>query len=215
MPTFIDESGKFDWDNPQASTYFTLAAVWFETPESAFACQKVIADVRTALHVPQTYHFHFTGSTHAHRMAFLTAVSVCDFEYVTCTLQKKPNGKWRERAWRKRPYFYEEIIRPVVKRLEGRLQKAEENKKTPLNERVTFDEKTDKVYYETLRNEFYRPKAPSGRSLVNKVRPGKSESNSLVQLADMVCGAVVHTLDASAVYADLLSGRKIDHITLP
>ncbi|HYT95280.1 MAG TPA: hypothetical protein VEL76_41565, partial [Gemmataceae bacterium] len=65
------------------------------------------------------------------------------------------------------------------------------------------------------RHQFYRPKAPSGRSLVNKVRPGKSESDSLVQLADVVCGSFVHSFESSDVYAKILKTREIGHIFIP
>ena len=71
------------------------------------------------------------------------------------------------------------------------------------------------MYYETLRNEFYRPKAPSGHSLVNKVRPGRSEGDSLVQLADMVCGSYVHSFESSDVYTKMLTTREIEHIFIP
>ena len=216
MPTFIDESGGFGWDNDQAKTYFTLAAVWFETPDAAFACEEVIAGVRIALQLPAAFQFHFTEINHDQRMAFLRAVSVCNFEYVTCTLLKQKQGRWLlGREWRKRDYFFEKIIAPVVQELEGKLQLAQQNKNTPLNEHVVHDKNTDQIYLKTLRNQFIGPKAPTGRSLVKKVREGP-KSDDLIQLVDMVCGAVVNTFDASSVYENLLKGRKMrDNIYLP
>lgn len=215
MPTFIDESGRFGW-NDNSSTYFTLTAVWFETPALAIDCEGVIAGVRATLGLPATAEFYFVKSKDAQRMAFFQAVSACQFQYVTCTLRKWHHNKWLEgRMWRKRPYFYEKVIQPVVNSLKKYLLIAEACKDGPLCEPVTFDKHTDPVYHEILRNEFYRPKAPSGRSLVNKVRPGRSESDSLVQLADMVCGSYVHSFESSDVYTKMLKGREIDHIFIP
>jgi len=212
MPTFIDESGHFGWDD-HSSTYFTLTAVWFETPALAVACEEVIAGVRATLGLSPTFEFKFAKNSDAQRTAFLGAVSACPFQYVTCTLRKWRDDRWLEgRMWRKRSYFYEKVVAPVVDSLKEYLLIAEACKAGPLNEPVTFDEHTDPVYCETIRHQFYRPKAPSGRSLVNKVRPGKSESDSLVQLADVVCGSFVHSFESSDVYAKILKTREIGHI---
>ena len=215
MPTFLDESGSFGWSK-NASTYFTLTALWFETPALAVECEQVIAGVRAALGLSPAFEYHFAKTCDAQRLAFLHAVSVCSFQYVTCTLEKRRGCKWREgRSWRKRPFFYEKVVAPVVDCLKEYLLNAEACKAAPLAETVTFDEHTDPLYYETLRNLFYRPKAPSGRSLVKKVRPGKSESSSLVQLADMVCGAYVHSFESSDEYINILKARKIEDIIIP
>ena len=215
MPTFIDEAGTFGWD-ASASRSFTLTAIWFETPAFAIACEGVISGVRAALGVPTTFEFHFAEISDAQRISFLNAVSACSFQYVACTLQKWRKNKWLEsRMWRKRPYFYQKVVAPVVDRLTEYYLLAEACKQAPLCEPVIFDTHTDKVYRETLRDQFYRPKAPSGRSMVNKVRSHNSANDSLVQLADMVCGAYAHSLVSTPVYINLLKSRKIDHIFIP
>jgi hypothetical protein len=215
MPTFLDESGSFGWGD-HASTYFTLTAVWFETPALAVACEKVIAEVRVALGLPPAFEFKFAKTNDTQRTAFLNAVSVCSFRYVTCTLEKWRRGKWIDgKIWRKRANFYEKIVAPVVDSLKEYLLIADAGKVGPLNERATFDENTDPAYYEALREQFYLPKATSGRSLVSKIRPGKSMGDSLVQLADMVCGSFVHSRHASDVYIKILRSRKIGHIYIP
>ena len=215
MPTFIDESGRFGWKE-NSSRHFTLTAVWFETSALSIACEAVISGVRAALGLPPTFEFHFAKNSDAQRMAFLQAVSACQFRYVTCTLQKWRGGTWLEgRMWRNRAYFYEKIIGPVVNSLKEYLLIAEACKNGPLNESVTFDEHTDPCYYEALRQQFYRPKAPSGRSLVKKIRSGRSEGDSLIQLVDMVCGAFGHSCESSDVYINILKARKIAHIYIP
>jgi len=215
MPTFIDESGRFGWDE-HSSKHFTLTAVWFETSELAITCEKTIADLRANQGLSPDHEFKFTKSSHALRMAFLEAVSVCTFRYVTCTLLKWRGDRWLEgRMWRKRAYFYEKVIEPVVVSLKEYLLIAEACKEGPLNEPVTFDEHTDPKYRDSLRDHFFRPKAPSGRSLVKKVREGRSERDSLVQLADMVCGSFAHSLEPDSEYINLLEKQKIDHLIIP
>ncbi len=215
MPTFLDESGSFGWGE-HASTNFALTAVWFETPALAVACETAIAGVRVVLGLPPTFEFKFAKTNDAQRRAFLNAVSACSFRYVTCTLEKWRGGKWIEgKMWRKRAYFYENIVAPLVDSLQDYLYIAEAAKAGPLNERVTFDENTDPIYCDTLRKQFYRPKTASGRSLVSKIRSGKSTGDSLVQLADMVCGSFVHGRESSDVYIKILKARKIGHIYRP
>jgi hypothetical protein len=215
MPTFLDESGSFGWGK-NASTYFTLTALWFETPALARACERVIGGVRAALGLPATFEFKFAKNTPAQRTAFLNAVSACSFQYVTCTLEKWRRGKWIEgRMWRKRAFFYEKVVGPVVDSLKEYLLIAEASKAAPLNESVTFDENTDPFYCRALREQFHRPKAPSGRALVKKIRSGKSDGDSLIQMADMVCGSFVHSCQSSNVYIDILKARKTEHIYIP
>ncbi len=217
MPTFIDEFGSFGWNDHAAphQTHFTLTAEWFETAEQAVACEQVITGVRAALGMSPDDEFHFTDANNNQRNKFIQAVSACQFQYVTCTLKKWRDGKWLEgRNWRKRQYFFERIIEPVVASLEEYLRIAEARKGRALCERVTHDPHTDPIYKQTLRDKFYGPKAPSGRSLVNKVRPGK-KSDSLVQLADMVCGGYAHSFAASDQYVKLLKPREIAHIVIP
>lgn len=215
MPTFVDESGDPGWDE-NSKAYFTLAALWFQTPEEAFACQEVIAKVRESLGVSPTFEFKFARIRHEQKVAFLTAVAECPFEYVTCTLIKRRGGKWLEgRQWRKREYLYERVIEPVVSSLKTNFEYAQLCKESPLNERVTFDKQTDPIYRRVLRDQFSKPKAASGRSLVTKVKPGNSRALSLVQLADMVCGATVQAIDESEQYARLIQTRRGDQHMLP
>jgi hypothetical protein len=97
------------------SKHFLLTAVWLETSQLAWVCEQTIAGVRTALGLSTTFEFHFAEISDAQRTAFLTAVSTSSFHYLTCTLQKTPKESWLEgRAWRKRPFFFERIVTPVV-----------------------------------------------------------------------------------------------------
>ncbi len=215
MPTFIDESGSFGWKD-DSSKHFTLTAVWFETAARAIAGEEVIARIRTKLGLSAAAEFHFAETSHPQRMAFLEAVSTCEFLWITCTLSKWHKNKWLDgRMWRKRPYFYEKVIRPVVNILKDYLLIAECCKGKPLCEPVTYDENDDQIYKEILRNEFYRPKASIGRSLVRKVRPRTSENDSLVQLADMICGSYVHSFQSSEEYMTILQPKVIKHIFIP
>jgi hypothetical protein len=214
MPTFVDEFGSFGW-NANASRHFILTAVWFETPALAVDCERVIAALRATRGLPQTFEFHFASISDTERLAFLNAVSVCSFRYVTSTLQKWRGGKWLEgKMWRKRSYFYERVVAPVVASLKEYLLLAEECKGAPLNEPITYDRCTDKIFHQVLRDQFYRPKAPSGRSLVNKIRSRNSANDSLVQLADMVCGSYAHAFSSSDAYIRILNSRKIGEILI-
>jgi hypothetical protein len=215
MPTFIDESGDPGWER-DSTPYFTLAAVWFQTPEQSFACEEVIAEVRARLALPPTFEFKFARINHDQKVAFLTAVASCPFSYFTCTIEKHRKGKWLEgRQWQNKGYFYERVVEPVVGSLSDYLLLAELEKGSPLNERVTYDEHTDPQYVGALREQMKKPKAASGRSLVKKVRRGKSKVENLLQLADMVCGSVVHSIYNSGEYEALIKVREGARHRLP
>src|SRR5947209_4700864 len=95
MPTYVDESGDCGMSGRDSAPAFTLTAVWFETGALAQACEQVIAEVREKdLGVPASFEFKFSRINHSQRVAFLEALSACEFCYVACCIQKRRGGKW-------------------------------------------------------------------------------------------------------------------------
>lgn len=218
MPTFIDESGDCGWKDTGSKPHFAITAVWFETPEHSFTCAEEIDKLRREkLKVCSTFEFHFVRTNPLHRMAFLEAVADCSFYFVACVVRKRrDDGGWLEgRMWRNKEFLYERAIEPVVASLEEYFHLAEAAKASPLNERVLFDENDDPVYRRVLREKFRVPKAASGRSLVKTVKSGASKGSNLLQLADMVCGAIVHSFHKSDEYKKIIEAQSLGIHELP
>jgi hypothetical protein len=204
---FLDESGDCGMKGQRKSApLFTLAAVMFETVELAQACEGIIAGVRISSGLPANYEFHFARIPHAERTAFLEAVAPCPFLYTVCTLDKHT---LQRQEWHEKEYLYREVTRQVVSNFEDYLLSAREWKAKPLNAKGTADDNQDPVYFRVLNEEFRRIKDANGRSLVDKVKPGNSRTSSLLQLADMICGAVVHSHDATNDYRRLIQQREV------
>ncbi|MBI3407460.1 MAG: DUF3800 domain-containing protein [Planctomycetes bacterium] len=78
-----------------------------------------------------------------------------------------------------------------------------------------MDNNQDPVYLRVLRQEFKRLRTAEGKGMVEKVRAGRSRSSSLLQLADMVSGAVVRAHLGDDQYLKLVRKRMGKIIWLP
>lgn len=192
--------------------YFTLAAVAFESSTEAQLCQTTIAKLRESERLPPRYEFHFAAIPAVQRRTFLGAVADQKFFFAACHVQK---GRLSGRMWRDKGYFYTKVIAAVVSGLEEMMQIAQACKSRPLNAKVTADNSSDPAYFAALRREFRKPKSEAGRSLVEVVRPGRSHSSDLLQLADMVCGAVRHSFEESGEYLSIIAGKEVRLHCLP
>src|SRR5262249_30201652 len=136
-----------------------------------------------------------------------------DFLYVACTVEKK---RLQAPGWRQKAYFYEKAITPIVGGLTEYLRIAQACKgASPLKAQVTADDNKDAVYFTVLSREFKKHKSDSGHPLVETVKPGRSKSCSLLQLADMVCGAVIQARTGKDGYLRLLAKRKAATCSVP
>lgn len=179
MLVFVDESGdagmKFD---SGSSKLFVVTAVLFEDHDEANACDRRISELRAELRFPERTEFHFCKTRPAVRCEFLKAILPFQFFYLAVVLNKpKLTG----------PGFqFKDSLVKYTSRL------VFENAKPYLdNAIVTVDGSGKKEFRSQLSEYLKRHANPKdGPKRINKVKICRSDGNNLVQMADMVCGAI-------------------------
>lgn len=189
MLGFIDESGDCGMSSG-SSPSFTLVAVFFEKSSCAEACDKAIGQLRTSKGLSERFEFHFAAISDRQRRFFFEAAASFNFLYVASTIDKgrlSSDVDWGDKA-----RFYQEACGRLVRPLGELIRVAHGCAKGPSPGRIVVDNNDDPVYVLAMQEQFKRLKTSDGKPLVKKVRSQRSHTSNLLQLADMVCGAVVH-----------------------
>jgi hypothetical protein len=195
MLLFIDESGdaglKVDCGS---SALFCVALIIFEENEEAAAADRAIASLRQQLRFDDKYEFHFSKCGHPIRERFLTAVASHGFFYHAIIINKK---RLKGPGFHIKESFYKYACSLVF-----------ENAKPLLsNATVILDGSGSREFRKQLATYLRRKVSDrGGKRLIGKIKVQDSISNNLLQLADMVCGAV------SRSYSSKTNARKYRRI---
>lgn len=202
MLVFVDESGDPGMKLEGGSTpYFTVALVIFEDYEEATACDLRIGLLRRELSLPTDFEFHFHDNHPTLRKTFLTTVAPYDFFYFGIVLDK---SLLTGPGFRFRNSFYKYASRLVF-----------ENAKPYLKDAIAvFDESGSATFKmqlaRYLRRQINQRDSPG---LIRKVKVQPSGKNNLLQLADMIAGALGRTCLVGKVdqweYWKLIRHREI------
>lgn len=209
MPTFIDESGD-PGGGAGASPFFRLCAVTVPTATLAAAIQSAVRRVKKDFRLPATYEFKYSASgIHPdRRMAFFRSVAGFDWNFATASIEKgrlpldqrTPQGcQWLATT------ALAIILRPVY------LSQFDSDPASYRKERVTVDDNRDGKFLDLVTAQFRalgKCEQPE-RYLVGRVAFRDSTTDEVLQLADMVCGAVGAHLDGDSTWYDLLKSRDL------
>ncbi|HZR55216.1 MAG TPA: DUF3800 domain-containing protein [Streptosporangiaceae bacterium] len=208
MFVFIDESGDCGVVKERVSApQFTLAAVHFGTAAGVESCAEAIRRLRRELGLDERHEFHFKGAAPARRRSFLSAVARQDFRYVAVTLHKEGLDSKR---WRDKEFFYGQVGGRLVALLEPLIVAPTSGARRAPPCKPTMDHNDDPVYVEAIRQQFKKRNGPDGRPLFAKVRTSRSDASDALQLADMICGAIVRAYRGEDTYRDLVQEREAD-----
>lgn len=200
MPTFIDESGDTGW-KPGSLAFFRLGAAWLPTFVEAEACRASIQAVRGKLGMKANQEFKFarTAQRPELRREFFHAARQHAFRFVVCSYDKNRLPAFSVEA----SEFHwgcavtlAAYLRETYRQAE-KLKGIESSKPTLLDELVVVDDNQDRDFLATIKRAFralasgWRP----GRKLVGKVKFRGSRPDEMLQLIDMVVGAVGEHLD--------------------
>jgi hypothetical protein len=197
MLVFIDESGDpgFKIDRG-ASPIFVASMVIFETDEAAAATQKAIAESEAKRRHKRS-EFKFNNSKDDIRDLFFEAVRDCEFSVRAIVVRKSLIHSPVLKTDKER--FYEFFVKQMMKHDDGVLHDA----------KVIIDGSGDRAFRRDLNAALRRR---LGQGVIKEVRFKKSESDLLVQLADMVAGAIARSYrkdrDEPRRWRDML-GKKI------
>lgn len=181
MLVFIDESGDpGKTPGVSCSKFFTVTLVIFHDYIEAQKVERCMSELRKELHVAEHFEFHFSKLRHDWRERFLKAVARYKWLYVSVVINK---AELYGRGFSFADSFYKytcgrafDIIKPQLR-----------------NATVVIDSSGNRKFREELkgylRKRLTTPHA-TGEPAIKKLKMEESHRNNLLQLADMVCGAV-------------------------
>lgn len=176
MLVFIDESGDPGFNVKRGSTpIFAAAMAIFDSAEEALETDRVI---RKAMVDLNTYpEFHFTKCSNLVRDGFFNAVQGCPFLVRAIVVRK--NIIYSEHLRSEKEDFYRFFIRKMLENDNGTLESA----------KVIIDGSGDRQFRQMLKRSLKRQVGAG----VKDIRFARSESDPLVQLADMCVGAIARS----------------------
>jgi hypothetical protein len=213
MPTFIDESG--DTGHGRGSKpYFRLAAVWLPTLNDAEAFRESVRRLRRDLGRKATYEFKFT-KTHTYpegRRRFFQIALASPFRFTVCCIDKTAA------YWRRAPSQEQHWAAAVSLAVSLRpIYHATERVDSPLRDPILVDQNQDYGFLGEVQKAFHglrsvlHPDIP----LTENPRFRKSHPDEVMQLVDMVCGAVGASLDGNPEWYNIIRDRCLGVIRLP
>ena len=175
-----------------------MTAILFEDHDEANECDARINAIRTELGLSPHYEFHFNKSDKRIRNQFLEKVAPFEFFYLAVVVDKP---KLRNPAFQKKE--------SLVKYASGLVF---ENAKPHLKDAIVVIDANGSRDFRNQLSKYLkkRIKDDAGYRLVKKVKTARSYGNNLVQLADMVSGAVWRSFkQQDGSYRGLVSAREL------
>ena len=180
MLLFMDESGdKGPVVAKGSSKLLAVTAVVFRSEDSARKCREAIASFREKIGGGE---FHFRENDNDRRIAFLEAVSVHELSYYAVVCRKE---RLDYRRWKNPSDLFHEIAGRVIDSVKESLKKS----------RLFFDTLGGKTSDCALAS-YLKKRAGIVEGVPRICRAKsirKSGNDNLIQLADMICGAIVYS----------------------
>ena len=181
MLVFVDESG--DTGMQQAgSDLFTVSLVVFEDHDQAQAVDNRINLLRQELGLPADFEFHFGKNSNKIRFEFLKAIAPYEFWCYGFVVNK---AKLYSPTFQNKSMFYNYMCGLVF-----------ENAKATLDNAIVKIDKSGDRDFERKLTAYLKKKIndpTSSTKHIKKVNGVDSSGNNLVQIADMVCGAITRS----------------------
>jgi len=199
---FVDESGDPGLKLEQGSSrYFVVALVIFEDHEEAQAADDRISLLRREMRLDPRFEFRFNKCRRSYREQFLRAVAPYQFFYYGIFINKDPAKLWGE-GFKIKESFYNYASSLVF-----------ENAKAFLNNAtVIIDGSGSKDFRRQLERYLKLRINDPGHRFIHKVKVQDSRRNNLIQLADMIAGAVNRSFGVKAdaqIYRQIISHREV------
>jgi len=202
MLVFVDESGDVGIKvDAGSSRYFTVTLLVFEDHDEALAADERISRLKRDLGLPSHFEFHFTKVKASFRRAFLKAIARYEFFYFTIVINK---AKLYGEGFHVADSFYKYTCSLVFETAKPYLRDAI----------VVIDGSGSRRFKQEL-STYLRRRVTGPKDevkLIRKIKVQDSQNNHLIQMADMICGAVAryHTQKAdSSDYRRLISHREM------
>ena len=203
MLVFFDESGDNGFKiGAGSSPLLTVAMVVFEDDDEAQRTDERIALLRRELRKGSDFEFHFKDNSNAIRSAFLEAVAPFNFFYFSFIIDK---NQLREVDFASKNDFYRWVCGLIFEAAKPYL----ENAKVKMDRCGGRDFRNElKSYLKKRVND-----SDSAHQKIKEVSAQRSSGDNLIQLADMICGAIARAemenkKDAATFY-NLIKHRQV------
>lgn len=181
MLVFVDESGDSGIKGKQGSSaYFVITAVIFEENEAAEECDAEIEGLRRLLFRGANREFHFNKLSDHFCEEFFKGIAKHGFFHISFALNKT---KLYGPGFSYKDSFYKYTANLLF-----------ENAKPYLREASVVIDRTGNREFRQQLEKYLKRKINTDGQIIRKVKTEPSHSNNLIQLADMVCGAVARSL---------------------
>lgn len=197
MLVFIDESGDTGLKT-SSSRYFIVALISFEENDEANACDQRIQLLKRELKLLETSEFKFNKLRKEQRIKFFEAMSPYTFFYFAIVINKAKNRLYGE-GFRIKESFYKYTCSLVFENAKPYLKNAT----------VIIDGSGSREFKKQFKT-YLRRKI--GSSIIKKVKIQTSHSNNLIQLADMIGGAVHRSFTNKSdkeIYRKMINAKEI------
>lgn len=165
-----------------SSRIFIVTAVLFNENEDAEQCDARINELRKEMKVDEQFEFHFNKCSDRYREKFLAKIAGSNFFYYSVVLNKAK--LWRE-GFQYKDSFYKYAASLVFENAKAHLIQA----------KVIIDKCGNRDFRNQLEKYLKRRMNEDQKVLIKKICMEPSHSNNLLQLADMICGAVFRSFD--------------------
>lgn len=185
MLVFIDDSGDpgFKLDKG-SSRVFVISLVIFDDYLEAERASLKIKELRRKLKVSDFYEFKFNKTDYKFKQEFFNQIKDCKFRIRAIVVDK--NLIQSPHLRNNKENFYNYVIMQVLKHSIGQIKKA----------KLKFDKRGEKALRDELRVYLSRELDNKHKLIFTDLKFVNSKENTLIQLADMVSGAVSHHFSA-------------------
>lgn len=202
MLVFVDESGDCGIAmKPGTSPHFVITLILFADPAEAEACDHAISELRLECGMNERAEFHFNSCHQSIRTRFFQRVVKYNFQYFAIVVNKAAlNGP----GFANKDSFYKYTASLVFSNAQDYLRRA----------KVVIDKCGDQHFKRQLGSYLKRKiNDPQVQEpIIRKVTMEDSARNNLLQLADMVCGAVARSFRTDRsdrkTYRDIVKKRE-------
>lgn len=202
MLVLIDESGcpGMKLDEGGSSPFFTITMVVIEDHDEAQRIEEKMIALRHRLRLPDSFEFHFNKMCNEWRAEFLSAVAGKEWYYLAIVFNK---AKLTGQGFQYPDSFYKYACGLVF-------QKA----KPYLRDAIAIIDGSGERKFRKQLSTYLKRRVNDKASVpfIKKVKLQDSRENLLLQLADMVCGAVARYYnrpDEEGRFRNLISHREI------
>lgn len=179
MLVFIDESGDPGFKlSKGASAFFVVALVIFEDQLDAEETALKIKRHMQFLRKSSRFEFKFNKSNHQHRLGFLQAVADCAFKVRAIVVDKEVI--YSQQLREHKGSFYNYFLRMVLERNNDAIRDA----------KIRLDSSGEKAMRRELQTYLRQNLNSHTKKVMKNLRFRDSQKDVLIQLADMVAGAI-------------------------